>query len=328
MRSRVVMSAATLAGVCVLGGSLTGFAALGAEEVNAVDAVTAIQGIAPESLSGLAATRSDSDTAAAATVEGGTVQVPVDPADGLSLGNSVQIGLPFAHHASDATDAQIPGVVAYDNKNGSTTVPLIKADGTLQINTVIKKASAPQRYDYPIDVPDGASLTRDANGTVAVVTADGSPLRVFGEAWAKDANGQDVPTHYEVRGNTLTQVVDVTEHTAFPVVADPTTGVYSYNCVLQNGSSYFIKPGTALSTCKGSRLQKYLNGRVVQTIPLTGYGYPANYRAFGTPECYIALSAGLALSVYGVPGVLSKFLSGAIAYVASAALPPLTACRG
>ncbi|MGH1550722.1 hypothetical protein ACRAWB_16665 [Leifsonia poae] len=218
-KSRTLVSAATLAGICVIGASLTGFASLDAAEVNAADAVAAIQGVAPESLSDLAAVSRDSDTAAAATVEGGRVEVPVDPADGLSLGNSVQIGLPFAQQASDATDSQLPGVVAYDNKNGSTTVPLIKADGAVQINTVIDNASAPKRYDYPIDVPDWASLTQDANGTVAIVEADGSPLRVLGEAWAKDADGEAVPTHYEVRGNTLTQVVDFTDHTAFPVVA-------------------------------------------------------------------------------------------------------------
>lgn len=125
---RVLMSAAALAAVCVIAASLAGFAALDAEEVNAVDAVAAIQGVAPESLSGLAATSSDGVAAAAATVEGGRVVVPADPTDGLSLGDSVQIGLPFAQHASDATDSQLPGVVAYDNKNGSTTVPLIKAE--------------------------------------------------------------------------------------------------------------------------------------------------------------------------------------------------------
>ncbi|MFF9564884.1 hypothetical protein ACF1AJ_16175 [Leifsonia sp. NPDC014704] len=323
---RVLMPAAMLAGVCVIAASLTGFAALDAEEVNAVDAVAAIQGVAPESLSGLAATSRDSVTAAAATVEGGRVVVPADPTDGLSLGDSVQIGLPFAQHASDATDSQLPGVVAYDNKNGSTTVPLIKADGALQINTVIDNANAPRRYDYPIGVPQGATLTQDANGTVAVVAADGSPLRVFGEAWAKDANGSPVPTRYEVHGSTLTQVVEFSEHTAFPVIADPSTGVYSYNCVLQNGSSYFLKPGTALNTCKGSYLQKYINGAKVQTIALTGYGTPANPEAFGTPDCYIAIGVGLG-TLYG-PGWLVRFLSGAIGYVATQGLPNITACRG
>jgi hypothetical protein len=35
------------------------------------------------------------------------------------------------------------------------------------------------------------------------------------------------------------------------------SSAYTYNCVLTNGSSYFLKPGTALTTCKGSRLQMY-----------------------------------------------------------------------
>jgi hypothetical protein len=314
VKSRVLTSAATLAGICIIGASLSGFAALDAEEVNAVDAVAAIQGVVPESLSGLAAANSDGDTAAEATVESGTVEVPVNPADGLSLGDSVSIGLPFAQQASDAADSQVPGVVAYDNKNGSTTVPLLKADGAVQINTVIDNASAPKRYDYPIDVPNGASLTRDANGTVAVVAADGAPLRVFGEAWAKDAHGDAVPTHYEVQGNTLTQVVDFTDHTAFPVVADPTTtGVYSYNCVNANGSSYFMKPNENLTNCKGSYLQKYINGRMVQSVALV-YRGGANVKVTWKSGCILALGGTAAGLVFSPPtGGLAWFVTGAIA---------------
>ncbi|MEN0083366.1 MAG: hypothetical protein AAGC66_01240 [Leifsonia sp.] len=295
-KSRVPMSAATLAGACIIAASLTGFASADAAEVNAKDAVAAIQAVVPESLSGLAAASSDGDTAAEATVPGGTVEVPLNPADGLSLGDSVSIGLPFAQQATDATDSQLPGVVAYDNKNGSTTVPLIKADGAVQINTVIYNASAPTRYDYPINVPADASLTQDANGTVAVVAADGSPLRVFGEAWAKDSNGDAVPTHYEVRGNTLTQVVDFTEHTAFPVVADPTTtGVYSYNCVNPNGSSYFMKPGEKLTNCKGSFLQRYVNGKMVQSIKLAYGGGAAGNPPKNLAGCIISLGSGVVM---------------------------------
>lgn len=41
--------------------------------------------------------------------------------------------------------------------------------------------------------------------------------------WAFDANGTPVPTHYEVQGSTLVQVVDHTgAGIAYPVVADPT----------------------------------------------------------------------------------------------------------
>src|SRR4051794_5516097 len=113
-KSRVLLSAATLAATCIIGASLTGFAALDAEEVNAADAVAAIQGVVPESLSGLAAVSSDSDRAAEVALPGGTVDVPVDPADGVGLVGSVRIGLPFAQQASDARDSQVPGVVAFD----------------------------------------------------------------------------------------------------------------------------------------------------------------------------------------------------------------------
>ena len=40
--------------------------------------------------------------------------------------------------------------------------------------------------------------------------------------WAKDANGQDVPTHYEIDGTIVTQIVEHKgDDVAYPVVADP-----------------------------------------------------------------------------------------------------------
>ena len=43
----------------------------------------------------------------------------------------------------------------------------------------------------------------------------------FDAPWAADAAGVSVPTRYEVRGDTVVQVVDFTQAHAFPVVADP-----------------------------------------------------------------------------------------------------------
>ncbi|MFF5253510.1 DNRLRE domain-containing protein [Streptomyces leeuwenhoekii] len=43
----------------------------------------------------------------------------------------------------------------------------------------------------------------------------------FEAPWAKDANGDAVPTRYEVQDGYLVQSVDFTESTAFPVVIDP-----------------------------------------------------------------------------------------------------------
>lgn len=39
--------------------------------------------------------------------------------------------------------------------------------------------------------------------------------------WAKDANGKAISTHYRVEADTLVQVVEFDDDTAFPVTADP-----------------------------------------------------------------------------------------------------------
>ncbi|WP_157696930.1 hypothetical protein [Leifsonia sp. 21MFCrub1.1] len=86
------------------------------------------------------------------------------------------------------------------------------------------------------------------------------------------------------------------------------------HCVLRNGSSYFLQPGERLSNCKGSRLQKYINGRNVQTIALNGYGYPGNPAAFGTLDCVVAI-LGAGVSIYGIGGAVVVTAKGVIAWL-------------
>jgi hypothetical protein len=85
--------------------------------------------------------------------------------------------------------------------------------------TVLTDRSAPTTYDYTFD---GQQLRPLDDGYVGVFDAEtGEPVALIEPAWAKDANGAAVPTRYEIDGSTLTQVVDVDQDTAFPVVADP-----------------------------------------------------------------------------------------------------------
>jgi hypothetical protein len=205
---------------------LTGFVPNDSGTVNAVDAVAAIQQVAPEAVAGSAGTTegTDSETAAAVETQAGSVTAPTDAADGIQIAggdaSALTIGLPFAQKASDATESQVPGVVVYDNNNGSSTVPVIR-DGGVQISTVIDNANAPKRYDYPMDLPAGHRLYLNGDGSAIAAGEDGAVSAFVAPPWAKDANGNAVPTHYEVNGNTLTQVIDFTSATAFPVVADP-----------------------------------------------------------------------------------------------------------
>ena len=114
------------------------------------------------------------------------------------------------------------GTVTFDNKNSSSTTPIARGDGSTQINTVINDAKAPKRYTYKMKVPQGAKIEQKANSIL--VTKNGKLVAGIAPAWAKDAKGKSVPTHYEVKGDAVTQVVDHSDKFTYPVVADPWLG--------------------------------------------------------------------------------------------------------
>jgi hypothetical protein len=82
-------------------------------------------------------------------------------------------------------------------------------------------AGAPTEYSYDIKVGDEpAVLELIEGGGVSVLDGDGSLVNSILAPWAKDATGAEVPTHYTVQGDTLTQHVEH-QGAAYPVVADP-----------------------------------------------------------------------------------------------------------
>lgn len=136
--------------------------------------------------------------------------------------NDIGVVLPFP---DDPAEAEIEDdVVYYAHDNGSSSVPLPKEDGSLQVVTTIESSDSPTRFDYTFTgdigeievLEDGFVVLRDAAGEFV-----GGSL----PAWAVDANGSAVPTHYEINGSTLTQVVSHTaQDVAYPVIADPYLG--------------------------------------------------------------------------------------------------------
>ncbi|MGC4174471.1 hypothetical protein [Demequina sp.] len=150
------------------------------------------------------------------------VTVASDAAEGIRLSGAgaenLSIGLPFADDAQFVANSGEP---FFDNGNGSSTVPLVKDDGSVQILTTIDNADAPSTCAYDLDLAAGASLSLTATGGAVVTEEDGRITLAIAEPRALDANGDAVPTHYTVNGTTLTQVIEFTDTTAFPVVADP-----------------------------------------------------------------------------------------------------------
>lgn len=153
----------------------------------------------------------------------GSVEVPADLSNGVKInsskGESVSIGLPNAAKSGNATVLK-SGAVAYPGQSSANSI--VVGDLGVQMLTTITGAEAPTRYSYTVTLDAGQRLElRD--GGAAVVNADGNAELTVAAAWAKDADGKNIPTHYEVDGSILTQVVEHSsvKDVAYPVVADP-----------------------------------------------------------------------------------------------------------
>lgn len=80
----------------------------------------------------------------------------------------------------------------------------------------------PEQYRFELGKDARRLVLDDTDGSVWVFGESKEPIGHFETPWAFDANGVVVPTHYEVSGKTLTQVV---KHQAgdykYGITADP-----------------------------------------------------------------------------------------------------------
>lgn len=116
----------------------------------------------------------------------------------------------------------------FDGIAADTQVGVQATEGGVRALVRIDGGGAPEEYRFKTSglsvalelAPDGTVLIRNQNAkVVAWVHAP----------WARDAKGAMVPTHYEVKGDTLTQVVEHRARAyAYPIVADP---FLAPNCV-------------------------------------------------------------------------------------------------
>lgn len=190
------------------------------------DAAGAIAQAAPESLTGVVSVEASAFSSGEATVDLGsaTAVLPDSSAGVISIqgaepGYTFELSLPFADE--NAAPQVSAGLAIYDNGNGTATVPVTKDDGSVQVTTVIGNPSAPHEFTYDLSVPDGGRITETSEGGVAVLDSEENAVVFIAPAWAKDAGGVDVATHYEIHGSSITQVVNPSASALYPIVADP-----------------------------------------------------------------------------------------------------------
>ncbi|WP_121190900.1 hypothetical protein [Microbacterium sp. AG790] len=192
---------------------------------------------APTSLGTADTTRADK-AAVSSLQNGANVTLSDAPVDGVSVTSAdghelLKVDLPGAQNLSEGQIAN-DGSVTYAGDAHTPAVNVLAADNKLRVSVVIDSSAQPTRYDYDLGAGVTVELKPDGGATAYVQDTvtnpkDGSETqvdRIVGDVqapWAVDATGAAVPTHYEVSGSTLTQVV---EHgragTHYPVVADPT----------------------------------------------------------------------------------------------------------
>lgn len=135
----------------------------------------------------------------------------------LELDSGVEMHLPIV-----GAGVTVDGTTIYDaTGTGEAQIAVQEAAGGVRALVTIESEGAPERYVFPV-AGDVASLTDEPDGSVTARNAFGMIVGSFAPAWARDAAGRSVPTHYEISGTSLTQVID---HRgggyAYTVVADP-----------------------------------------------------------------------------------------------------------
>jgi hypothetical protein len=111
---------------------------------------------------------------------------------------------------------------------------LPKDDGSVQLLVTMLDESAPVRHKFTLNSSGYDHLKVQEDGSVVALDDNGDFVFGIAAPWAKDANGQVIPTHFEANGQTLVQVVQLHEAESpveFPIVADPWMGIDLYSSV-------------------------------------------------------------------------------------------------
>lgn len=239
MRNKLRVLACAMVLALSATGAFTSLASAGGADIADANAMSAlVTKVAPATLNNPQLALAPDGGANGGTLKGTssngttTVAIPGNSSGQVSLestGNgstkALRVGLPAVSGSKDAVVAG-DGTVTFGSKTTSTSVAIRAFDQGVRIHVVLWSTQADSEYSYPVDMPEGGTIQTLANGGLVFADSDNSLLGGFAAPWAKDSDGRSVPTHYEIRSNTVVQIV---EHKSgdfkYPVVADPYLGV-------------------------------------------------------------------------------------------------------
>ena len=175
-------------------------------------------------------------------------------------------------------------------KGGQSKITVTEPGGGRRTFFLIHDATSSHEAEIPVDVPPGGHMSVNPDGSVTVFDADGNPISVVAAPWAYDANGNPVPTDYEVRDGRLIQTVYADEATAYPILADPPekkakapTSVASKQ-VQKNTNTAAPKPNSMTSRTSPQKPQNSGNTNSGNTSGATNSGTTAGKYAGTTTQ--------------------------------------------
>lgn len=201
------------------------------------------------------------------------VKIPQNASDGILLKSayaedqSFSIHLPKESNGLKAKRSR-KGTVVYtkDNASASFAVQPINDNGIDGVRSLINinNSTAPKEYSFTFDLNNGTKLVTDeeylggkeySSGEIYIVDKQNIIIGTIDKPWAYDANGNAVSTYYKIEnGNKLTQVINFTKNSAFPIVADPSAWQVT-KCV---GSIAWALGSGIFAVAKVAKLKKYI----------------------------------------------------------------------
>ena len=116
--------------------------------------------------------------------------------------------------------------IIYPDYDEETDVAVQVFNDAARILTILNGKNAPSEFSYEIVLPAGVELVKDEeSGALIILDSEDKFMGGFAPPWAIDSDGKEVPTHFDIQGNHLIQVIDHTDSNInYPVVADPWMG--------------------------------------------------------------------------------------------------------
>lgn len=180
-----------------------------------------------------------------------TTEIPVNQSEKVLIkGESGEIGMGIPPLENEK-GVQEENTIFYNGSN--TSIGIQALDGGARQVIILKNKKAKKKYDFKYDLEEGGYLdfaqledgTKD--GSVIIYNKDREPIGIISVPWARDSNGMSVKTYYEIDGTTLSQVIETTEATSYPVIADPSI----YRWYFKSGK-WIVRSGTRSLSLKPS----------------------------------------------------------------------------